>query len=371
MKTLRARVAVATLLLAWALPRPVAAAASADWTQMNGQEFVAAYRQLATGSQQQQSQFAWMMFALLNQQVTNASGTFSAWELWPSDQDTFNPTSITTFDAKAPKLRTKPHLQESAILKALRLTQPKRFAAVPPTAGEEVTRNAISYGYITGKGLNTLAGIEKFFATPGAQVDFPLGAIETKASWSATSPGPGAYSVGGVYLTALHIMVKIAPRPANPFTDNTPSWFWTTFEYKGNTDLAAAQKFITYHDALTPQQSLQILTQAGLAGTAFVNYACNGPQIQFADASHRQIILGNTQLEGFLAVPGGPPAQWTSWPTSCHTCHSRAGATVTNNAVNFIPAYFGTGVTGMLTPAELPPAGYQSFDFVWAFFNAQ
>src|SRR4029077_9029275 len=124
----------------------------------------------------------------------------------------------------------------------------------------------------------------------------------TKAVWARGSIA-GAYQVGGFSLKALHLMVKVKPTPSNPFTDNAPSWFWTTFELKSNQGLAAAQKFITYGDALATDDSRPLLKQASLGNTPFTNYVSNGQQVQFFDAKNATIILGNTQLEWAFATP--------------------------------------------------------------------
>lgn len=347
---------------------PFCRSRAADWWSISDADFVSQYGNLATGSQAQQSQFAWMLFARANQRVTFNQQTFSQWELWASDLDTFSP-NVPTFTA-AKKVRTRPHLQVSrlaVLLKsphALSLTNP-----FPPSGGgEEVTRNALSYGYISGKGLNTQAGIVSYLATANAKIDFPLGAVETKALWVRAAI-PGTYQVAGFSLTGLHLMVKIAPRPANPFTDDTPSWFWTTFEFKNNPGLVAAQKLITYGDALPVAQVTTLLTQAGLSGTPFVNYVSDGQQIQYDDAKNKNIVLGNTQIEWFLANPQNHnPTTWKSWSSSCHSCHGQASGQPSGTGVNFFSF---TGPVGALTGADLPPNGYQSLDFVWALANAQ
>src|SRR5581483_4689594 len=128
------------------------------------------------------------------------------------------------------------------------------------------------------KQLNTQQGIAAYLGQQGNRIDFPSGAVETKAWW-VRGAVPGAYQVGGFSLTALHLMVKVRPTPTQPFTDDNPSWFWTTFELKSNQGLAAAQKFITYGDALPAGESQMLLQQAGLGGTPFVNYVSDGQQI--------------------------------------------------------------------------------------------
>lgn len=340
---------------------------AADWWNMSDADFVKQYAKLATGTQAEQSQFAWMLFARANQPTKFNNQTFSQWELWPSDPDTFAP-NVQKFTAQN-KVRTRPHLQAPALQILLKTPNALKAMVNPfPSGGEEVTRNLLSYDYITGKGLNTQAGIAKFLSGAGAKIDFPLGAVETKAFWVRGAVA-GAYQVGGFSLTGIHLMMKVAPRPANPFTDNTPSWFWTTFEFKNNTGLSAAQKFITYGDALPPAQVTQLLTQAGLATSAFANYVCDGVQIQFSDSKNPAIVLGNTQIEWFLATPANhSPTTWTSWSSSCHSCHAQASGQVNGQSINFFEF---TGPVGPLTGANLPPSGYQSFDFVWALFRAQ
>jgi hypothetical protein len=345
---------------------PLSPSLAQDWWSMADKDFVAQYANLATGTQVQQSQFAWMLFARANQQVTFSGDQqkYSQWELWPSDLDTFSPNAPAF--AAASKIRRVPHLQVSRL--ALFSPHVRRLALAPMPADEEVTRNPISHGYIMGQKLNTQDGIAKFLAAPGAKVDFPLGAIETKAAWTRSSVA-GAYQVAGYSLHALHLMVKIAPTPSDPFKDNTPSWFWTTFELKTNQGLSAAQKFETYHDALPAGQSATMLIQAGLGGTAFLNYVSDGQQIQFFDAKNKLIRLGNSKLEWFLATPPNPdPTTWKSWATSCHSCHAQSSGQPTGNSVKM----FGlTSPVGALTGADLPPAGYRSLDFVWAFLNAR
>jgi hypothetical protein len=342
---------------------------AADWWTLSDADFVAQYGNLATGTQVQQSQFAWMAFARANQQVASANGQkFSQWELWPSDTDTFTP-DVARFVA-ARKVRTRPHIQPLQQLRMFAHRVPVAMAeATPfPQAGQEATRNSLSYDYITGKGLNTQQGIATYLGQPGNRIDLPSGAVETKAWWVRGAIA-GAYQVGGFSLTALHLMVKVKPTPSNPFTDESPSWFWTTFELKSTPGLAAAQKFITYGDVLPAGDSQALLTQAGLGGTPFVNYVSNGQQIQFSDATNPTIILGNTKLEwAFATPPSKDPTTWTSWSSSCHSCHAQASGVISGSGMN---VFNFTAPVGPLTGNALPPAGFQSYDFVWALMLAQ
>jgi hypothetical protein len=335
-----------------------------DWWTISDKDFVVQYGDLAVGTQQQQSQFAWMTFARVNQQV--AFGTnqqkVSQWELWASDPDIFAP-NVAPF-AAAKKILTRPHLEPVQQFRMFsHNSAPLRELNPFPQAGQEVTRNSLSSDYIMNNHLNTQQGIATYLGTPGAKIEFPLGVVETKAFWVQGAIA-GAYQFGGFSLTGLHLMVKVKPTPANPFTDSSPSWFWTTFELNSNQGLAAAQNFITYHDALPAGAANNLMTQAGLGNTPFTNYVSNGPQIQFSDAKNQTIILGNTQLEWFFATPPSQdPTTWTKWSSSCHSCHAQASGKIRGTGMS---VFRFTAPVGPLTGAALPPAGFQPYDFVWA-----
>ncbi len=338
------------------------------WWSISDIDFVSQYGSLATGNQHQQSQFAWMTFARVNQQVTAPATQlkFSQWELWASDSTTFTPDEPRFNAAKLN--RTRPHLQP---IQQLRMFSPhslNRELSPFPKVGQEVTRNSISYDYIMDKKLNSQIGIAAFLGQAGNKIEFPLAAIETKAVWRQGSIA-GAYQLGGLSLTGIHLMVKVKPTPKSPFTDNRPSWFWTTFELKSNDGLAAAQKFITYGDSLPANESQSLLQQAGLGPTPFINYVCNGAQIQFFDDNNSAIILGNTQLEaGFASPPVSDPTKWKKWSSSCHSCHAQASSAIDGarlNVFNF------TAPVGPLKGNDLPGATYRSYDFDWALSLAQ
>jgi hypothetical protein len=365
------------LLLATALVVSVHGQAPAgQWWTIDDLAFARQYgRQAFSSNLADQSTVAWMLFARVNQPTGNAR----VWEMWPSNEDTFSP-AVRAFVA-ANKVRTRPHFQPSKAHFLITRQNAKTALLAPRGGGEEVTRNPISYKYITDNKLTTAAGAWQRLST-GPNLDFPLGAVEIKADWQSGSL-PGAYtstaSDGNVYsLVGLHIMMKFAATPSDPFGSDDPSWFWTTFEYKNNGGLANAQSFLTYHDALTPAQSAALLAASGLGSTAFANYVCNGTQIQYSDAKNAIIRLGNTTMENFAFTPAGaPPAQWKSWNISCHTCHGSGSANgVGNNGgpgnlmVN--PYFFNdiAAVVGPL-PKNIADGGYKSFDFVWSLWQAQ
>ena len=80
----------------------------ADWVTMPIETFIADYKDLATGTQEDRSKFAWMLFARLNQPVPESAGadTFTVWELWASDHNSFagDPPAGAPADRSAPQI---------------------------------------------------------------------------------------------------------------------------------------------------------------------------------------------------------------------------------------------------------------------------
>jgi len=354
-------------------PRPSLAT---DWWTVSDQDFANQYApQAFSATIKDQSSVAWMLFARINQPTQNQGQTISQWESWPSNDETFSP-AVGLFKAES-KVRTRPHLQAP---KTAKIAGQQNFAhlfSVPPNGGgEEVTRNMISYTYITQTaGLQTQPGVKKFLSSPNAKVDLPIGAVEIKASWVAGAT-PGAYQFkgsGGTFsLLGIHIMAKVKAAPADPFSSEDPSWFWTTFEFKGNPGLANAESLLTYKDALPSADAMSLLTAAGLSQTAFANYKCNGTQIRFADATNKKILLGNTQMEPFNFTPtNAGPAQWKTWNISCHTCHATASANPAGKNFFFPFTTLQIKQGGGTLPAG-QMKGYQAMDFIWSIpFNAR
>lgn len=347
------------------------------WWTVSDAAFAQQYAKQATSPTiADQSSVAWMLFARVNQQVSLQGKTLSQWEVWPSNRDTFIKEPLKAFLPQN-KSRTALHLQDP---KDTRLAHHLKAKDGPPRrGGEEVTRNSSSYSYIIGKQLNTKKGIADYFSSPTAKVDFPIGAVEIKASWSvdaAQGDNAGAYKFVDstvkppitYSLLGLHIMTKVAPTPADPFASETPSWFWTTFEFMNNPGLAHAQSLITYPDALPQTQAMQLLAQAGLGATAFLNYRCNGTQIRFSDEKNPTIVLGNTQMENNFALPpGSPVTAWTKWNSSCHSCHGTASWSTGGDYA--FPQQSPIGTIKPMNPVNAPdpsPYGYRSFDFVWS-----
>src|SRR5205809_2817275 len=225
------------LLLVLFAPLCATSSLAADWWNMPDADFVQLYGKLALGSQQEQSQFAWMMFARLAQPAQLGDKTFRVWELWPSNADTFSP-NVTTF-APANKVRTRPHLQEPKVF--LLNGKPAHALSLAPSfkPGEEVTRNPIAYNYITDpkRPINTRAGIVAAINAK-SPIDLPVAAIETKGNWITDQVAPGMYQINDgtttYALNGLHTMAEIKPDPQNQHTSPAPRWFWTTFEFTGH-----------------------------------------------------------------------------------------------------------------------------------------
>ena len=130
-----------------------------------------------------------------------------------------------------------------------------------------------------------------------SEVDFPVGAMEVKAHWTIdgakTEWGALAPVQPDMYqlkidqtqygLDGMHIMAKIAPSRVSPVENETPSWFWTTFEYKNNPGRSDALRFVTHRDALSPDEARALLAEAGLKDRIADSYECNGTQIHFVD----------------------------------------------------------------------------------------
>ena len=174
----------------------------------------------------------------------------------------------------------------------------------------------------------------------------------------------------------MHIMVKMQSLPAGEhlFYTETPSWFWTTFEFNDNPGVQHVRDaLITQRAPLNPDQINRILADGGIAGFGFEAYAPNGTQIRYTEGGTGSVpvILGHTDMEDFAGLPNNAqPRYWRTFDASCHTCHATAAI---NPATE---AYFPFSVpTGALTPQyyaanEGEPAmylgdGFVPLDFMW------
>lgn len=385
--------AVLTLITSFSTPAYATAQSKCqhNWVDKNDKKFAADCADMAFSDDLKSRQtFAWMAFARANQLIKDShnvspTGRVPLWMAWATDSDTFE--YFPTFKYKRVNRDDITTVTSKKVLAGMVST------SEPNSANEEVTRNAISYNYITKKAkLNTKYGVLKYI-NEGNRVDMPVGSVEIKASWLKVPPGgapDGAmvfnFASGKYWWRGLHVMVKMKSLPKkNKDTDlfytEEPSWFWTTFEFNQNPGIAhVRQNLITQRAPLDPSEIKTILTEAGIAGNGFEAYAPNGTQIRFTEIGNNNVpvILGHTNMEDFAGAPNtAQPSYWTSFNASCHSCHATAAInpdtqtffpfTVPAGALN--PQYNGTGKDG--TSLYLGD-GFIPLDFMWPIvFNAK
>ena len=336
------------------------------------------------GSLADREMLAWMFFTRINRLIPDTdnggmSGTDQVplWMAWPTDPDTFATRQRFNFD-QGPRGVMKPS-SEKKDLEAGRIATED-----PDGANEEVTRNKISYDYLVDSGLTTKRDVATFFETQEA-VDMPVGSIELKASWlqvTEGSPAPeGAltFQFDGpqtYWWRGLHIMVKMQSlsAPGDIFYSETPSWFWTTFEFNDNPGVAHVRDaLITQRAGLDGSQIDEILGVGDIADFGYQAYAPNGTQIRFTvdGAGTVPVILGHTDMEDFAGSPNtAQPAYWTRFEASCHACHATAAYNPETQA--FFPFSVPTGaldpgynVTDKNQIVQYLGQGYKPLDFMW------
>lgn len=353
----------------------------AKWVAMSDREFAETYAEMAFSSDLRDREIvAWLLFARANQLIKDSQGVSGTgkvpeWMAWATDSNTFQKNPGFVFDKTN---RADIH----------RVTDKKVLAGMvskadPDGANEEVTRNAISYDYLTKEArLNTYDGVLSYIKA-GNSVDMPVGTIEIKASWLEVPEGGSApegaltfeFESGTYWWRGIHIMAKMKPRPkgVDLFYSEEPSWFWTTFNFNNNDGASHVKEtLITQRAPLTKAEISSILKMGGILDFGFEAYGPMGTQIRYtANADGKTpVILGHTDMEDFAGAPNtAQPQYWTSFQSSCHTCHATA-------AIN--PAtgeYFPFSVPkGQLTPSYNAPAGdvtaylgldYVPLDFMW------
>lgn len=364
------------------------------WLTMPDAEFAAACVDIAFGdSLEARQELAWMFFARVNQLIDDpaasdgddpkktgmsGSGQVPVWMAWPTDPDTFATAQRFDFDAP-PRKAMKPSDEKKDILAGRISTED------PDGANEEVTRNKTSYDYLIDSGLTTKRDVHAFFVEKGNDfVDMPVGSIELKASWlqvTKGSPAPeGAltfqFDSGEYWWRGLHIMVKMQSlsEAAEFFYSETPSWFWTTFEFNHNPGVDHVRAhLITQRADPETIPSGEILSAAGLSGFGFDAYAPNGTQIRFTvDGDLKTpVILGHTDMEDFAGAPNtAQPRYWTRFEASCHACHATASYNPETEA--FFPFSVPTGALdpgyNMADSKQVVRylgQGYRPLDFMW------
>ncbi|AKH99506.1 hypothetical protein IMCC20628_00785 [Hoeflea sp. IMCC20628] len=363
--------------------------ASEGWPTKPDAEFAADCVDTAfNGSLEERERLAWMFFTRVNQLIADpAKGGMSGkdrvpvWMAWPTDPDTFGSTRpfFENYSGNAPVPRTvmKPSTEKKDLQSGSVAT------ADPDGANEEVTRNRISYDYLTRSGLTTKLDVAAFFAD-NDYVDMPVGSVELKASWlqvTEGSPAPdGAltfkFDSGEYWWRGLHIMVKMQSleNPGDVFYSEEPSWFWTTFEFNDNPGVAHVRdKLITQRAPLPAAEIAAVLAAGGLENFGFENYAPNGTQIRFTvdGSGDTPVILGHTDMEDFAGSPNtAQPQYWNRFEASCHSCHATAAYNPETKA--FFPFSVPTGAlhpgynkSDKAGTVQYLGQGYKSLDFMW------
>ncbi|WP_163938452.1 hypothetical protein [Paraferrimonas sp. SM1919] len=354
-----------------------------NWIEKSDQQFAADCADMAfDGSLKDRQKVAWMLFARINQLIDDRQGVSGSnkvpqWMAWATDADTFtaNPTFKYT---QVNRADMQPVTDKKLLAGGVSLSE-------PDGANEEVTRNYISYDYLTQTAkLNTKEGFLAY-VNAGNKVDMPIGTIELKASWLKV-PDMGApkgaitfnFASGEYWFRGIHIMVKMRKLTDvnNLFYSEDPSWFWTTFEFTNNPGVSHVRdEFITQNAPLTERDINKILKQAGVANVGFEAYTPNGTQIRFTEDADGKtpVILGHTDMEDFAGSPNtAQPSYWTSFNSSCHSCHATAAINPKTGEFfpfsvpkgKLTPQYYGT-TTGDSPKNLYLGDGFVPLDFMW------
>jgi len=355
------------------------------WITKNDAKFAADCADMAfKGSLKERQRLAWMFFVRTNQlikdsQNVSGSGRVPQWMAWATDTDTFAYKPSFKFE-KVNRDDLRPVTKKKLIAGGVSMDE-------ADGANEEVTRNVIGYDYITKTAmLNTKQGVVDYIQA-GNRVDMPVGSVEIKASWLKVPPGgapKGAltfkFTSGEYWWRGMHIMVKMQSLPKNKklFYTETPSWFWTTFEFNDNPGVEhVRENFITQRAPLSKKAIDKLLTKGGINGYGFKAYTPNGTQIRFTNNADGKtpVILGHTDMEDFAGLPNtAQPSYWTSFNASCHSCHATASIKIgtdpdsspyfpfTVPAGALTPQYYGADASG--TNLYLGN-GFIPLDFLW------
>ncbi len=353
-----------------------------DWVQKSDETFAADCANMAfNGDLKDRQKVAWMLFTRINQLIedkhgVSESGKVPQWMAWATDSDTFvySPDFIYSDKNRADLI---PVTSKKLLAGGVSMNE-------PDGSNEEVTRNETSYKYLTETAkLNTKYGVLKYIMD-GNKVDMPVGSIEIKASWLKVPPSgapEGAltfeFESGTYWWRGIHVMakMKLLPEGENPFFSEKPSWFWTTFEFNDNPGVAHVRdNFITQRFPLKRKAIDSILKEGGVADFGYEAYTPNGTQIRFTENGKGKspVILGHTDMEDFAGAPNtAQPSYWTSFNSSCHTCH--ATTAINPETATFFPftvptgaltaQYYGAGANK--GPNLYLGDGFVSLDFMW------
>lgn len=324
--------------------------------------------------------FAWQIFARANVATTDPDGNqIPRWMTWPQNSQTFGGKTATACSYDGPNDGKTRDFVVAKDQLAKGLTDDPD---IPPSSGEEVTRNLDSYGYICERDqpLVSRAGFSYYFENSGLdRIEMPIGTVETKARWAtadevasttgAYSPNPDADTP--LYLAGIHLMVKMANASGDLFTTPEPTWFWVTMEFNGNKGIENLRSITSYGGAqyqLENDQIVDILSQGGANPEQFSNYAPNGTQLSFVE-NNTSVILGHSMMEEFAGynsagfTPAAGVASWSGFASSCHSCHATAAFDPVKKTAIAMPFVIGNLPKSLIDALE----GYKSLDFMWPF----
>jgi hypothetical protein len=267
---------------------------------------------------------AWRLFACLNKKVRHqVGGPIVFWETLPMPEDLYcKADKNTNCNPQTPPVL--PRLSSSLRLESVKEQDTFRQemgGALPPPhhpddfdGGQEVHLNETIFNYVVLKKLWYLQGQQEAFLNMD-HIDFPMGAIETKARWLLIDRiQRNRYlwrkDKRGNYfgLIALNITAK-----------SQPQWFWTTFEHVDNPQRCLNIPCFNVDSEVEPPLRSDILRWLKSEGLHiehqpwWLNYRLHGVQTQFVNDSGDPTLLGNSVLE----------APFEGFST-CITCHSRA-----------------------------------------------
>ena len=273
--------------------------------------------------------FAWDLFLALNAPAvpTRAGDGPVVWERWANTADVYRddaadpgPWPASSFGETATPKRFE-SLAAEGFENARHIVAGRMVPVGDPPANArrliEIRMNRLSFDYIRAAGLYSLDGQMQKVERREA-IDFPLGAIEVKASWRPIDASeraryhslPVRFANGRTRwfgLSALNIAAK-----------RSPQWFWASFEHRDNASrrdgegwrLASRDRFACGQD---PADCNRVPAGIGLEAGVWKNYRLRGSMSQYVDDAGIPERLGNSELESGLQESA-----------SCMTCHARA-----------------------------------------------
>lgn len=339
------------------------------------------------------SMFAWRLFVWAFQ--PKAGSNMVRWQTWATDDETFpfNPKPSQCRNGKGPQAHCPVW---PTTTDAKQRHQAVKFS-IPPVkssfhslsaeqcqAGncpEIVYRNQESFDYIVKNNLWYQQGLAKRFN--GADIQFPVKAIELKTKWVKIAPKNlkkdrqryfTMEKEGVTYgLVGLHLSSK-----------HQPNWLWATFEHKdnlGRCDYVGCYDFFgNTQPIIKPKKKggkypagnltkdLMNWMNALAVDKRLKNYRLKGVQINYTDSYGRPIVFGNSAIEvGFAAT------------SSCMSCHVRASFTKEGeNVLGFGADRLDQSYNGCPQPAWFNPLWtygnppmLKPADFVWALSKAE